>query len=306
MEVPAEPSGRLRAFSELPSVGDWVRARVMPDFALIEEVLPRSTAFLRRAAGRRAEAQCVAANIDPVFIVCGLDGDFNARRLERYLLLAKESGAEPVIVLNKSDVCDVTESRLAEVKPIASGAEVLALSARQSVEPLRRLLGRGRTAALLGSSGAGKTTIANALLGGERWRTQSVRESDSRGRHTTSGRMLITLPDGAFLIDTPGMRELALWADENTLDSVFEDVADLAAGCRFRDCTHESEPGCEVRAALEAGELDTSRWKSFRKLRGEIRRQEMASDVHARLEQKRKWKQIHKAMRNSDKSCGKM
>lgn len=297
VELAAEPSGKLRGFGELPAVGDWVMARLAGDFALIEEVLPRFTAFIRRAAGRRVEAHCVAANMDVVFIVCGLDGDFNPRRVERYFVLAKESGAEPVIVLNKSDVCADTRARAALVEAIAPGASVLPLCARESVEPLRPLL-EGRTAALLGSSGAGKTTIANALAGGERWRTQSVRESDSRGRHTTTSRMLIPLPDGAFLIDTPGMRELALWADESTLDSVFTDVAELAGRCRFADCTHETEPGCEVRAALEAGALDFRRWESFRKLRGEIRRQEIESNVHLRLEQRRRWKMMHKAMRN--------
>lgn len=295
-ESAAEPSGVLRAYGELPAVGDWVRVRPACGLCLIEEVEARKTAFVRRAAGRVHAAQCVAANIDVCFVVCGLDGDFNLRRIERYLVLAWESGARPVVVLNKEDVCADAGAATDAVRSTAGGAEVVAMSARRSVAPLGPWLGPGVTAALLGSSGAGKSTIANGLTGGT-VATREVRERDSRGRHTTTASMLMALPGGAWLIDTPGMRELGLLASETSLDLGFPEIAELAAQCRFADCGHEQEPGCAVRRALEDGGIPEDRWASYTKLQREARHHALEADASAQRAEKQKWKAIHKANR---------
>ena len=300
-ECEAAPSGKLRWQDALPATGDWVAARrVDPELALIEAVLPRRTQFSRRAAGKTVAEQVIAANIDLAAVVCGLDGDFNLRRIERYLVLARESGAEPVIVLNKADLSSSVPEVVAEVTRIAGGARVVALSAHEGVEPLAAIV-QGRTVALLGSSGVGKSTIANALLGEQRQATSAVRAADSRGRHTTTSRMLLPLPGGGALIDNPGMRELQLWASEETLAETFEDIAAFAERCRFADCGHGDEPGCGVREALASGALDDARWHSYRKLQGEVRHQALQEDVHARQAQKHRWKAIHKAMRHHPK-----
>ena len=293
-ETVAAPSGALRAYGELPAVGDWVRLRPARDFSLIEEVEPRKTAFIRKAAGRAHASQCVAANVDLCFVVCGLDGDYNLRRIERYLVLAWESGARPVVVLNKGDVCLDVEAAVNAVRSIAGRAEVVAMSARRSVDPLRRWLQPCVTAALLGSSGAGKSTIANALTGST-LATQQVREQDSRGRHTTTARMLMALPGGAWLIDTPGMRELGLLASEASLDLGFPEIAELAEQCRFANCRHEQEPGCAVRQALEENRLSAGRWASYGKLQREMRHHALEADTRAHSAEKQKWKAIHKA-----------
>lgn len=300
-ECDAAPAGRLRWSDALPAVGDWVAVRrAGSELTLIEAVLPRRTQFSRRAAGGAVAEQVIAANVDLTVVVCGLDRDFNLRRLERYLVLARESGAEPVVVLNKVDLCEAPAEQVEAVARIAAGARLVVMSARQTVEPLRTLV-TGRTVAFLGSSGAGKSTIANGLLREERQATAAVRPADSRGRHTTTARMLMALPEGGAIIDSPGMRELGLWASEESLDEVFQDVSVLAARCRFGDCTHTSEPGCTVRAALESGEMDFSRWQSYRKLEAELRHQRLQQDVHAKAAQKKKWKAIHKAMRDHPK-----
>lgn len=300
-ESESAPAGRLRWTDVLPAVGDWVAARrVDTAFALIEAVLPRRTQFSRRSPGKTVAEQVIAANVDLAVVVCGLDHDFNLRRLERYLVLARESAAEPVVVLNKSDLCDSLDERVNDVKRIAPGAQVLVVSARETVKPLEILV-RGRTLVFLGSSGVGKSTIANGLLREQRQATASIREADSRGRHTTTNRMLIALPDGGAIIDTPGMRELQLWATEESLDDVFLDISARAAQCRFADCTHTNEPECAVRSALESGEIDSSRWQSYRKLQAELRHQRVEQDVLARTAQKKHWKAIHKAMRNHPK-----
>jgi ribosome biogenesis GTPase len=305
-EFSAEPSGalwyRAGAASEMPVVGDWVAARVVSaDQAIVEAVLPRRTCFARRAAGRRDEQQPIAANIDLAFLVNGLDGDFNLRRLERYLILAAESGASPVIVLNKADVCDDVPARLAAVAEVAGAAPVVTLSATQGVEPLLPFLSTGRTVALLGSSGVGKSTIVNRLLGTDRLRTAEVRESDSRGRHTTTHRELAPLPGGGALIDTPGMRELQLWAGADAVERAFDEIAAAAEQCRFRDCSHSGEPGCAVAAALQSGALSDERFASYRKLRGEARRHELMTDAVAAQATKKRLKAMHKAFRNYEK-----
>ncbi|MBL8234193.1 MAG: ribosome small subunit-dependent GTPase A [Bryobacterales bacterium] len=297
-ECEAVPAGALRWSAELPAVGDWVCARrADATLALIESVEPRSTCISRQRPGGGGE-QVLAANVDLIVIVMGLDGDYNLRRLERYLVLAAASGAQAMAVLNKKDACPEWQTRLADVRSITSKA--VALSAHESVAPIAEVV-RGWTTVLLGSSGAGKSTITNALLGNSRQTTQPVRESDSRGRHTTTHRMLIGLPGGGSLIDTPGLRELALWAGQDSVDEVFDGIATLAQQCRFRDCTHNGEPGCAVSAACETGELDPARWNSYQKLLAEARYHERSVDPRAAAETKRKWKVIHKALRHHPK-----
>jgi len=288
-ELAAEVSGRFRHQAAdrggYPAVGDWVALEPFaPGRALLHAVLDRRSAFVRKAAGDLTEAQVVAANIDTVFLVTGLDGDFNLRRIERYLTTAWDSGATPVIVLNKSDLCPDIGEVLAQVDRIALGTPLIPVSARDgaNLEALRGHLAPGRTAALLGSSGVGKSTIINRLLGAERQPTAPVREEDSHGRHTTSSREIIVLPGGGLLIDTPGMRELQLWAEEDSLAQSFADVEELAAGCRFTDCRHEDEPGCAVRRAVEGGALDRGRLEGFLKLRREIEQLALKRDKRAR------------------------
>ena len=304
-ELKAEVIGALlyRAAdgSEWPAVGDWVAAqRVGPGEAMIHAVLPRKTVFSRRSAGEREREQVIAANIDLVLVVCGLDHDFNVRRIERYLILARESGADAAIVLNKSDVCADLEARIREVIQVAGAAPVISICARsrETVDPILALIGRRRTVALLGSSGVGKSTLVNQLLCEERQRVQEVRVSDSRGRHTTTWRELSPLPRGGAIIDTPGMRELQLWAGQGSLDSAFEDIAELALQCRFRDCGHGAEEGCAVQSAILEGDLDEARWRSYLKLRAEVAWHERKTDVSAALAEKRRWKKIHKEMRS--------
>ena len=222
------PAGRLRWSEALPAVGDWIAARrVDQDLALIEGVLPRRTQFSRHAAGEAAEEQVIAANIDLAVVVCGLDSNFNLRRLERYLVLARESGAEPLVVLNKADLCDALAESAGGGDRGGRGARILVMSAAESVEPIEALV-KGRTVVFLGSSGVGKSTLINALLGEARQATTEVRAGDSKGRHTTTSRMLMPLPGGGALIDTPGMRELQLWASEESLDDVFAEIAEVA------------------------------------------------------------------------------
>jgi ribosome biogenesis GTPase len=303
-ELDGEPSGalwhRTPDRAAMPVVGDWVAARIVgPAQAIVDAVLPRRTLFSRRAPGRREDQQPIAANIDVVFLVCGLDGDFNLRRLERYLALAAESGADPVIVLNKSDGCDDLAARIVETAGVAGATPIVACSARDGagIDALDRFLAPGGSVALLGSSGVGKSTIVNRLLGEERFPTHDVRESDSRGRHTTTHRELVLLPRGGALIDTPGMRELQLWASQESVDATFDEIAELAGSCRFRDCQHRGELGCAVEAALARGEIAGDRIASYRKLQSEARRHEVMTDKFAALEQKRKWKVIHKAVK---------
>lgn len=254
------------------AVGDWVLLEGAHPRAKIVALLPRRTAIKRGAAGEHYKQQVIAANVDVVFVVCGLDADFNPRRIERYLLLVAGSGATPVVVLTKADLAgDVPGSVDALMALAAQGVAVRTLNAREvdSVAALHPYLPAGTTAVLVGSSGAGKSTLTNTLLGIERMKTAAVRESDARGRHTTTHRALIALPTGACLIDTPGMRELKPTGEEVVEDS-FADVEALAEVCRFRDCTHDREPGCAVRAAVEAGTVDSARVANFLKLRDEV------------------------------------
>ena len=306
----ASVTGRFRHRTErrtdYPAVGDWVAVRP-PDRskgderALVYAVLPRKSAFVRKAAGASASGQVVAANIDTVFLVSGLDSDFNVRRIERYLALAWESGARPVIVLNKADVCDDVPSRVREVEAVAKAAPIHVLSCKkdEGLDGLTPYLVPGETGALLGSSGVGKSTLINRLLGEELQRTREVREADDRGRHTTSHRQLVRLPAGALLVDTPGMREIQLWDADEGLNETFDDIETLAESCRFRDCRHVDEPGCGVKAALERGDLKADRYDSFQKLGRELSHVERRRDRQAELEQKKKSRAIHKLERNT-------
>lgn len=265
-------SGRLQS-TDRPAVGDWVRLDRGTSPPLIVDILPRRSVLKRSAAGERFDTQLIATNIDTAFVVCGLDGDFNPRRIERYLLLIEGSGVRPVVVLTKADSCADLDTRIAEVQAVAADTPVLAVNARHADAGLALApwLGPGVSAVLVGSSGAGKSTLTNTLLGHAYQATGAVRESDSRGRHTTTYRSLMQLPDGACLIDTPGMRELKMTGDEALGDiKAFADIENLLGRCRFRDCQHSSEPGCAVRAAIAGGAIDEGRWLSYLKLAGEI------------------------------------
>jgi len=290
-----------------PTVGDWILARFPADpaggAAVIHHVLNRRTAFSRQAPGRRTVEQIVAANVDTVFLVQSLNRDLNCRRLERYLTLLWESGAEPVIVLSKLDLQPEADETEAQVRSVARGVAVLRTSAvlPGGMDSLSPYLVPGRTVALVGSSGVGKSTILNQLAGREVARVKAIRDDD-RGRHTTTSRQLVVLPGGAILLDTPGMRTVLLWEGADGLEQTFADLEALAGECRFRDCAHEAEPGCAVRAALEAGTLDAGRFQSYRKLEREVRHHEARTNIQARLAEQHRWKQIHReARRRPDK-----
>lgn len=304
-ELWAESGGTLRYEAsgpeDLPATGDWIAFARSPDGdrGLIRAVLPRRTAIVRKGAGRRPDAQVLAANADLAFIVLASDAERNAVRLERYLAVAWDGGAEPVVVLAKSDLAPHAEGDLGEV---ARGLRIVPTSVitGAGIETLAACLRPARSAVLLGPSGAGKSSLLNALHGSQVQPIGAVRASDGRGRHTTVARELITLPSGGTVIDTPGLRELALWDGaglERTFEDVTELVDELAASCRFRDCRHEREPGCAVQAALEAGELDAERLGRYRKLQREVEHLEARKDPRAAAERKKRQKAIVKESR---------
>jgi ribosome biogenesis GTPase / thiamine phosphate phosphatase len=301
-ELRAELSGRLRHGDEHPAVGDWlaVAPRLDEGRARIEAVVPRRSAFVRKAAFNEVRGQVVAANVDVVFVVCGLDLNYNVRRIERYLTLAWESGAQPVVLLTKADLCDDADLRVLEVESIAFGIPVHAVSAPHGdgVEAVRSYVPRGRTAALLGSSGVGKSTLVNALVGEELLATREIRD-DGRGRHTTTHRELVPLPQGGLVLDTPGMRELQLWDASDGLETAFEEIAELAARCRFSDCAHGREPGCAVRAALANRTLDLERFESWRKLQRELERLARKQDARARSDARKERARFARAQRKT-------
>ena len=301
----AEASGSLRAAAEAggdwPAVGDWVATEIVSGGGrpLIQTVLPRRSKFTRKVAGRRVEEQVIAANVDTAFVVMALDGDFNVRRLERFLAQCWESGARTIIVLNKTDDCDDVAARVAEVESIAAGVPIFAVSARtgDGLEALNTLLAPGQTIVLLGSSGVGKSTLLNHFLRRDAQAVRAVRESDSRGRHTTTSRELFALPGGALLIDTPGLRELHLWGAGEGVEEAFSDIEELAAQCRYGDCGHTSEPDCAVQAAIAEGRLDAARLENQRKLQREQAFLLRKIDPEARQKEKEKNKVLHRGVR---------
>jgi ribosome biogenesis GTPase len=278
-----------------PAVGDWVAVRG----ELAVAVLPRTSAFVRTAAGRTSAAQVVAANLDTVLVVDALTGQARLRRVERYLAVAWSSGATPVVVLTKADLCDDVAAVVEQVREDALGVEVLAVSSvtGEGVHAVRALLPPGRTGAMVGPSGVGKSSLVNALSGETIADTGEIRESDGRGRHTTTARELHLLPGGGLLVDTPGMRELALYDDGEGVDTAYADVTVLAADCRFRDCRHRTEPGCAVAAAIGDGSLDPARYSAWRKLQAEAHRQLLRVDARARAAEKARLRSFHRAIR---------
>jgi ribosome biogenesis GTPase len=280
-----------------PAVGDWVALR--GEQAV--EVLPRRTAFVRTSAGRTSAAQVVAANIDVVFVVDALGGAARLRRIERYLAVAWASGATPVVVLTKADLCDDVPAAVAQVAEDALGVAVLAVSSvtGEGCDAVGALIGPGRTAAMVGPSGVGKSSLLNALAGRPVADTGRIREGDGRGRHTTTARELHLLPGGGLLIDTPGLRELALFDDAEGIAGAYSDLEELAAGCRFRDCAHRSEPGCAVAAAIDDGRLDPGRLTGWRKLTAEAHRQQLRVDARARAQERARLRSFSRAVRSA-------
>lgn len=311
-EMPAEVTGRLmhRAGDRLdfPAVGDWAAAAVFDrgELAVIHAVLPRTSVLARKSAGRKLEGQAIAANVDIIFVVIGLDGNFNLNRMERYLAASSGTGARPVVLLSKSDLVPDPEAVARTAAGRVEGAEVLAVSSStgSGMERVRALLGAGVTACFIGSSGVGKSSLVNRLAGRELLRTAEVREADSRGRHTTSSRELFVLPDGGIVIDTPGMRELGLWDADRGIGRAFGDIEALASACAFSDCTHRIEPGCAVRAAVDAGDLDRARYESFLKLGREQEHLEAKTDRFKQQKKKAHGKSIAKAVKELYKRKG--
>jgi ribosome biogenesis GTPase / thiamine phosphate phosphatase len=299
-ELRADLKGNLRGstnLAERPGVGDWVvvTPRLYESSSTIESVLPRTSAVVRNAAGRRTEAQVLAANVDTVLICVPADAAANPRRVERELAMVWESGAVPVVVLTKSDL----ENDRAWIESVAMGAAVVAVDSIApdgvvSLDPWRI---PGSTLVVIGPSGAGKSTLANRLLTEDRLATGAVRDADWRGRHTTTWRELIVLPCGTLLIDTPGIRELSLWDATEGVAAVFDDIEEIAAGCRFNDCTHQNEPGCEIQTALADGSLDQERLAGWRKLADELAHQARRVDAQLAAAEKKKWAALVKAGR---------
>jgi ribosome biogenesis GTPase / thiamine phosphate phosphatase len=304
-ECPAEAAGKLRLAAEAgadwPAVGDWIEAELRDcgQAATIRMVLPRRSQFVRKMAGKRIAEQVMAANADTALLVSALDGDFNPRRVERYLAQCWESGAKPLIVLNKADACEEAQQRAEEMEKVAMGAPVCMVSAKtgQGFDDLQKLFAPGQTFVLLGSSGVGKSTIMNRLMGHAIQEVQDVRESDSRGRHTTTARQIFALPSGALLMDTPGLRGLQLWDAEEGLTQAFADIDALAAQCRFTDCSHKIEPGCAVQAAVNSGTLDLARLENWRKLQREQDFVQRKIDPEARKKEKERIKLLMRKVR---------
>ncbi len=306
-ELTAGVTGKMRhlakAEKQYPAVGDWVviKPLINEQKCTIHALLPRKSKFSRKVAGARTEEQIVSANIDTVFIVSGLDGgrNFNLRRIERYLTLAWNSGATPVIVLNKVDLCTDIDIYTHSIETIAPGISVHPVSAKERIglDALKNYLNRGKTAAFLGSSGVGKSALINALLGIEKQQIGEVREDDRMGRHTTTKRELIILPGGGMVIDTPGMREIQMWAGEEDLQAAFHDIETLAKRCRFSDCSHNLESGCAVKAAIDQGDFDPSRLESYRKLQKEVSYLASREEHSTRQYEKLRWKKVAKLVK---------
>jgi ribosome biogenesis GTPase / thiamine phosphate phosphatase len=304
-EYTADAAGKLRLAAEedadWPAVGDWVAVELRDkgSATLIHEVLPRRSQFVRKIAGKKIAEQVMAANVDAALLVSALDGDFNPRRVERYLAQCWESGAKPVIVLNKADACKKPQEKTEEMEKVAMGVLVCVVSAQtgQGFDALEKYLVRGQTLVLLGSSGVGKSTIVNRLMGQAMQEVQKVRESDSRGRHTTTARQIFVLPGGTLLMDTPGLRELQLWDADEGISQAFADIDALAAQCRFTDCGHNTEPSCSVQAAIKAAVLDPARLENWRKLQREQEFLGRKIDPEARAEYSQRIKRLMRGVR---------
>jgi ribosome biogenesis GTPase len=294
-ELRARAAGRLFYAHEvgapIPAVGDWVGVQQSGDAATITSILPRRSAFVRKRPGLGSDEQVLAANVDAALLLAGLDDDFSLRRLERYITIAWDSGAEPVVVLTKADLCPDVGDALVQVESVAIGVPVYPLSnvTGVGVNELTPHLRPGRTVVLLGSSGVGKSTLLNRLAGSELMRTAAI-AADGTGRHTTTHRELVQLPGGALVIDTPGLRELQFW--EGDVNAAFEDIDALAAECRFRDCAHTREPGCAVLAAVDEGRLELDRLRSWRKFQRELEAVAARTDHRLRIARKKRWKEI--------------
>jgi len=308
-ELRCDVAGRLydeaASPADLPAVGDWVAVAARPEEAAgtVQAVLARRTKFSRKTAWQASEEQVLAANVDVALIVTSLNEDMNLRRLERYLTLAWESGATPVLVLTKADLADDVPAVVAEVESVAFGAAVHAISSvtGEGLDELRAHLRPGVTAALLGSSGVGKSTLVNTLAGEELLETREIRE-DGKGRHTTTRRELIQLPGGALVIDTPGMREVQLWIADDGLEEAFSDVTELFEHCRFSDCAHESEPGCAVKEAIANGTLAPERWESYLKLQRELAHLDRRLDKRAQAEERKRWRALSTFAREASRA----
>ncbi|WP_226677694.1 ribosome small subunit-dependent GTPase A [Mesobacillus jeotgali] len=290
---------------DLPAVGDWVAVQTSPGEmrGIIKGILPRKSKFSRKAAGQVTEEQIVAANVDTVFIVNSLNDDLNLRRIERYLLLAWESGSNPVIILSKADLVTDLKVKMDQVSSVAIGVPVIAVSVLEGTgtEEVQPYLAPGKTVALIGSSGVGKSSLVNYFTGFEKQLVQEIRESDDKGKHTTTHREMILLPGGAILIDTPGMREIQLWSSEEGIIESFADIEQYAEACKFRDCSHKNEPGCAVRSAISEGHLDENRLVSYKKLQKELAYIDRKLDKKAQADEKKHWKNISKEVRHNAK-----
>ncbi|PAE12028.1 ribosome small subunit-dependent GTPase A [Niallia circulans] len=301
-ELLCEVSGKLaytaQSREELPAVGDWVivSPRILEEKGTIINILPRVSKFSRKVAGNSTEEQIVAANVDTIFLVNSLNEDLNIRRIERYLTLTWESGASPVIVLTKADLVDDISEKVTLVESVAFGIPIIVVSIVNNIglETLKTFLSPGKTVALLGSSGVGKSTLTNYLCGYNKQEVQGIRESDAKGRHTTTNREMVLLPNSAVLIDTPGMRELQLWNSEEGISNSFSEIEEFAAYCKFRDCQHEKEIGCAVKLAIENGKIEEERLLSYKKLLRELAFLERRQDKKAQSDQKKIWKNRNK------------
>jgi len=302
-EIQAMIAGRLRYQATgkhaFPAIGDWVVIKFVPGEgkAVIHAILPRKSKFSRKAAGDETTEQIVAANVDNAFLVVGLDVDFNLRRIERYLIDIRESGANPVVILNKADICKNVSERARETESVALGVTILITSAKahEGLEAVGQFLSEGQTVALIGSSGVGKSTIINALVGENLQKTQEVHFGSGRGRHATTRRELIVLPSGGMVIDTPGMRELQLWSGREGIQETFEDIESVAKDCYFRDCRHENEPNCAVKEAMAAGHLSPQRLTNYLKMQKELILAVARQNQRLKLEEKQRVKRVTKA-----------